>query len=419
MFRRICTRPRLVWAAIVATIAVVGISTLPALAAAAPGFWTMSEGDAGHSNRTSNETILSSTSVTNLLPDYSLATTPGYGECGGTMDGGPTDIAPLSNGSLLFYFDGRRVVAADLTTGVRKWAFQVTDKFADDRAWSLALSGNTLLVNEIKSCDSSSDPDSLLIAFNAKTGAQIWQQFVDPVIGAMVVSGTTIVYDAFDAAQSVVEARSITSGALIWSAQDCFGPYQRFSNTPGSRATGPFVVGTTVTAVCGSNQVGLNLTTGARKWTKTGITFFRGDGPSITNPQIYINTGAGTAGHLQALTAAGAVVWTSPTETGPVLAAGPTRIYVSCDAGALCALNRTTGVRLWKDAADHPTTAILADDVVYPIPATAPLNAATGAAIDQQFGIGPFLSSASAAQVSNGRLIVESGGRIIDVYTLG
>jgi hypothetical protein len=52
------------------------------------------------------------------------------------------------------------------------------------------------------------------------------------------------------------------------------------------------------------------------------------------------------------------------------------------------------------------------------LPALEPLNAATGAPIDTDFGAFP-LTSGGAAQVSNGHLIVESGDRIIDVYTLG
>ena len=319
---------------------------------------------------------------------------------------------------MLFYFDGRRVVAADLITGARKWAVQITDKFGSERAWSMVLSGNTLVVNELTGCDSASDPDSTLVAFNARTGAELWSQFVAPVVGGMVVSGTTLVYDASDFAANVVQARNVSNGALLWSDNDCLGPFQRFVDTPGSKATGAFVVGTTVTAICGQNldPTGLNLATGAPKWTKPGATFFRGTvrrspthrftsvRPGRRDTSKPLQRPAPSSGHRRVRLAR---CWL------PVPHAS-----TSAHWGALCALNRTTGARVWKDATDHPTGAILADDVVYPVPGDSPRNADTGAAIaTTSLDIGQLLGGAQSAQVSNGHLIVETG-RIMDVYSL-
>ncbi len=74
----------------------------------------------------------------------------------------------------------------------------------------------------------------------------------------------------------------------------------------------------------------------------------------------------------------GSLRWTS-TEKGAVLAAGPSRLLVTCDSGSICALNRTTGSRAWKATRTSPAvSAILAGDLVYAIPGREPLSANTG-----------------------------------------
>lgn len=389
---------------------------VPALGATAPGFWTMTQADAARSNHTTNETVISSGTVAELIPSYSFSMTPSFGKCGGATASEPTS-KPVSNATRLFYYDGHRVIAADLSTGFAKWSYTVNDATGTTLVWDMALAGNTLLLDVLTSCDPAHDPDvgghSLLVALNAKTGATIWSVAAPEFIYSLLVSGSTLVYPQADFSTTddeAIVARNVGSGALLWTHAGCLDA---------------FIVGTTVAARCGgnglpTNATGLSLATGAPKWSRTGWNILRGDGPTITNPQIYVSD---QAGHLNALNVNGAMVWTS-TEAGSVRAAGPTRVYVPCDPNAggyvLCALNRTSGVRLWKDSTDNPTSVILASDVAYPVPGSLPLDAATGTPLpaDHSLAVGPMLSQANSVQVSNGHLIVETG-RSIDVYRLG
>ncbi|MGN6301983.1 MAG: outer membrane protein assembly factor BamB family protein [Angustibacter sp.] len=373
-------------AGVLAAVVSVGcLAPTSADAATTTSTWTQPQADAAQSNHARGETVLTSATVPELTPSYSLAGLPRFSECGGGLQ------APVANGSTIFYGDGKYVNAVRLSTGARRWRQLVDTGVGETLLTSLAVAANTLVMGELTECYSASDPDGALLARDTTTGALRWSIRMDPAVTGAVVSGSRVFDTAEDAASQVVEARALSTGRLLWQQPDCYGV---------------FVVGTTAVTGCGA----FDAATGALRWRKpSGWHFWRGDGPGVSTPQIYATD---AAGRLTALRAGGARVWTSSTESGPVLAAGPARIYVTCDTDALCALSRTTGKRLWK-APVNPRAVAVAADVVYPSPGY-PLDADTGAALPEYY-VNP-LYDAHAAQVSNGHLLVEVG-RSLDVYT--
>ena len=196
----------------------------------------------------------------------------------------------------------------------------------------LAVAGSRVILQKVGGCLSQSDPGGVLLGYDLNTGNRAWISYLADRDVSMVVSGNTVVSDSEGVYGTQVQAFNATTGAELWRHNDC-----------GSQAGGLFASEDNILTSCGAISF---KKLGAANWTKpAGWTFLRADPSGTTGPNIYaINP----AGKLAALTSTGAVKWTSATDSGPVLAAGPARLLVNCDGSSVCALNRTTGARLWK-----------------------------------------------------------------------
>lgn len=145
-----------------------------------------------------------------------------------------------------------------------------------------------------------------------------------------------------------------------------------------------------------------------------GVTFSRGDSPGAQNPQVYGNLGNGS---LVAYRPDGTKAWTSASSR-QVLAAGPSRLIAKCSEGpGVCAVDRATGVRVWRRANVTPTTATLVGAGLLivnrgPENSAAAFNAANGQPVSIYTVAGKVDSK---FQASNGRLIEETG-RVLTVY---
>lgn len=390
--------------------------------AASASKWTQTGADAAQSNRNMGERALTSKTLAGLLPDFSLSRVASFGEC---SSGPILRQVPVSDGTSLYYFDGVRVVSVSLANGGLRWRTPRIDNGGTTAVWSIAVSGGRVFVAGIDECYSASDSDSLLSAYSAVTGAKLWAvRPLDPPVRSMAVAGNRILVTGVDVNGDYVTASvNAVTGATQWAsspdwpAKTSCGSFGSWNSTYAGKI---FVVGNVIPVTCrdpltdAQYTAALSLATGAELWRKAdGFVFHRGDGPSAkTPPNIYASD---PTGHLLSMRQSGKTVWRSTTETGQVLAAGPSRIYVTCDTNSLCALDRLTGKRLWKAANVSATNVALVADVVYPSPGE-PLNAATGASILLGQGYYDGTETTSVA-VAAGRLWT-TNGRSVDVYSL-
>lgn len=354
-------------------------------------------------NRNRGETILTSTTVAGLRPDYSLAKVGFYGECGGWDF--QRDV-PVSDGTSLYWFDGARVKATTLSTGVTRWSSVAVDPIYGDISVSeIAVSGGNVVVGFVY-CDSVSEPDGYVAAYSASTGKKVWRTpTLNPQPSSLAIVGSRVLASGANAFGEATQALSLSTGTRQWINRECAASYGVFS-----------VAGVLPVDNCehssgtySAYSAGLSLTTGARVWTKgADYRFWRGDSSAVTSPNIYISD---LTNHVVAMRPNGTRVWRS-TETGQVFAAGPKSIFTDCGGthDSICALDRTTGARRWKATVGSNASGVaLAADVVYPYLR----NANTGATLRTDHG--PYLSGRTG--VAAGRLWT-IGGRTAKVYAL-
>ncbi len=378
-------------------------SSMAATGAASNSTWLQPQSDAAHSNRNNNETTITSTTVAKLQVEYSLGRLPAYGPCGR-----PNDHASVATASTVYYFDGRRVIATDLTTGQTRWRSADLSGASGAQVTDIAVAGSRLILQGSGGCVSQSDPGLFVVGLDIASGSQVWQDYRSGYNVSMVVSGNTVLSDNFEpgGGNPVIVAYNPATGAQRWTRNGC-GSIQF------GAAGGLFASNDNIMTTCGA----ISFTkAGKTNWTKpAGWKYFRADPSGTSSPNIYATN---PLGKVTALSPTGTVRWTSA-ETGQVLAAGPSLLLVTCDSTSVCALNRTTGARAWKSTRTVAATgAVLASDVAYITPAPEPLNATTGAPIPEPDTdwLGPFtFLGTGSIQVAGGRLI-HITPRNIDIY---
>ena len=378
-------------------------SSMTATGAASNSTWLQPQSDAAHSNRNNNETTITSATVAKLQVEYSLGRLPAYGPCGR-----PTDHASVATASTVYYFDGRRVIATDLTTGQTLWRSSDLGGESGVKITDIAVAGSRLILQGSNGCISQSDPGVFVLGLDITNGSQVWRDYRSGYNVSMMVSGNTLLSDNLEpgGGSPVIVAYDPATGARRWTRYGC-------GASSFAAAGGLFASTDNIMTTCGSISFAK---AGKTNWTKpAGWTYLRADPSGSTAPNIYATN---PLGKVTALSPTGAVKWTSA-ETGTVLAAGPSRLLVTCDSTSVCALNRTTGTRAWKSTRTVAATgAVLASDVAYITPATAPLSATTGSPIPEPDTdwLGPFTFLGSGSvQVAGGRLI-HTTPRNVDIY---
>lgn len=378
-------------------------SSMAAAGAASNSTWLQPQSDAAHSNRNNNETTITSATVSKLAVQYSLGRLPAYGPCGR-----PSEHASVATASTVYSFDGRRVVATDLTTGQTTWRSADLGGASGTEVTDIAVAGSRLILQGSSGCISQSDPGVFVLGLDISNGNRVWQDSRGGYNDSLMVSGNTVLSENGEAGSGypVIVAYNPDTGARRWTRSGCgssqFGP-----------AGGLFASKDNIMTTCGAISFAK---AGKTNWTKpAGWTYLRADPSGTSSPNIYATN---PLGKVTALSPTGTVRWTSA-ETGTVLAAGPSRLLVTCDTTSVCALNRKTGARDWKSNRTVAATgAVLASDVAYITPGHGPLNATTGTPIPEpdvdELGPFTFLGSGSV-QVAGGRLI-HTTPRNIDIY---
>lgn len=399
-------------AALAATGLLAGIAPTQArtVSTSAPVGWYDTNANAAQSRANPAETTLSPTQISKVEYLRTIASGPGSPNA---PCGPQPVVAPLPYDNSLYAVANNEVSKYDPATGALAWQQPVASQFY---ATSLAISANILVVGS-SGCESASEPGGTVQAFNATSGAKLWSTRVygGGPLDDIVKSGSYVIVAGEDAAGYQVTVLNVDNGKLAWFGTGC----TEFATAP-ALVVGGLVMTYGCTSNGGTTLEARNLTTGAPAWSLPGgWTLERGDLPSATGAHLFVTNQAGTVEDLDPAT--GQVQYSLAGATA-ALAVDASRVYASCGSGGVnvCAYDLATGSRLWDKVTANDRQIKLAaeaDGVLY-LDAGAALNASTGQTITtiwpSEYGTQP----ATALAVGDGRIVVSTDPRTLDLYGL-
>ncbi|MGX6604593.1 outer membrane protein assembly factor BamB family protein [Micromonosporaceae bacterium Da 78-11] len=298
------------------------------------------------------ESTVNAATVGRLSRRWSVPLRSRDGTCAGTS-------APIIAGGRIFATDQLGISAYQVLTGRLLWRFDWIDP-GDTSTPSMSVAGD-LLIAAAGDCNSQSDPDGTVTAFDVATGRVRWDIASDPPIYSFVVDkGVAVVSGESPSDDLATTAYRITDGRVAWTK-------------PGYAASSVSADGRLL-ATRDTTTSALNITTGAVLWTKPRT--WEAQTASPASDRFYVTDGTALTS-VNATT--GAALWTAPGKAGTFLATDGRRIY-RADGNAIEALNATTGRRQWaRQLSAETKQPVRAGGLLYtggPV-----LNPATGAVI--------------------------------------
>jgi outer membrane protein assembly factor BamB len=330
------------------------------------------------------EAVINASTIGRLRPGWAVTPAAGSEGCTGQRP-------PVVAGGRAFVTEGDGVGAYDAATGRRLWR----DTTAFDGYFSPALAAaGGLVVAAAYDCHSNSDPSTLLVAFDARTGTRRWVGWSDTPSETVVAdSGMLVISGESPSDQPTVSAYRVADGRLVWSY-------------PGTDLAAPVVAGGRVllTNVDSGASYGISVTTGRIAWKRTATYHVSAANPA--GDRFYATTPAGA---LVALTVAtGARAWSVTGGWGTVTTDGR-RLYVSRGSW-IATYDAANGRRLWlRDIGGHLGRLVRAGGLLYAVVDGAPmavLSPVTGAAVASGR---PWRGARSHPVLVGGRLFVTDG----------
>jgi hypothetical protein len=353
--------------------------------------WSQTDGTAGRARVNLTETTLSTSSVKTINRLRNLATPTATDNC----DSGIPRSPVLAGGSVYDISTGW-VSAYLASSGHLRWHHDLDP--ADDLSnetflTSLAVAGGNVIVGGDE-CDSNSDPNGFLFAYNATTGAPVWTS--SGSFGALdnfVVAGNEVVATGSSLGSGkVVTAYNLSTGVADWTQQG-----------DSSCDDSPVLVvrSVVVTPLCSftdgtSTLAAFDLSSGNPVWHRDGDWTVLGASDHSTNGHLYAQPSGGAITDLNGVT--GATRFTLPGATR-LLAVDNTMVYAGCGAGAVCGYNEASGAKVWQ-IADSSTLAAEANGVLYLADGKL-LTSSTGTLIRRLWN-----PAATSLAVGDGRLAV-------------
>ncbi len=284
---------------------------------------------------------------------------------------------PVASASTVFLFDGKTIRAVNLTTSRQRWEVPFDGRHGK-QVRALAVDRNVLVVGGNTVCDSRSNTNDFITAYDSRTGAHLWDAApLDPQVRALTIVGDTVVANGFDVFGDVA-ALDLATGVTKWQVPGCTG-------------YGTVVAGI-VPVWCDDEfdnifTRGLSLATGEVVWSRDGYLELRfGDSKSVPLGGRAFYGVDSRRGFFKVKAVTGEVVWTQPglaSDTTPVYAATTSVVLIGCglDTTSLCAIDRITGAEVWRapipDRLDDVEGIAVAQGVVFPYQ----LDLATGAPV--------------------------------------
>lgn len=377
-----------------ATALTLGGTVLSAAAAPAPSPWSQPGFNAALSQANTAESVLTPSTVTKVTLQHTIDVSHAENECyasapGVAVAGGRTYVA-----------DGTSVSAFTTGTGARVWHASLAYGVASDQDLDAVYLSHGLVLVTGDECGTN-DPNAVVAALDAKTGAREWVVDADgDGASGTEVTGNLVVVHTPAGIESVPQDHvfSVTTGKPVWSTSFAESDnlcdvevgvvdHEVFQQScPGGDATH-------------EKLQALDVGTGAVLWSKAGqFSVLRGDSDAAGGQNVFlrndatglvsdVDPGTGTVRHVYAH-ATGVWAVTSNLAWGP------------CLSGKICAWQLASGTRVWTASAGSATGAVLGGSVLYLSDGRA-LNASTGA----------MLTTLPAAPVlvANGRLASSSG----------
>jgi hypothetical protein len=378
-----------------------------ATSATAASPWSQTDYNAAQSRANLTEKTLTRTTVGKVRYLRGMAAPLNPPNPGGCQSS-PTATPVLTGGSLYAMTNGQ-LSKYNPATGQLVWRHNPDPSFDTDYL-SLAVADGLVVLGGL-GCDSVSDPNGVIQAFKASTGARVWSEPTSADEGAlwqMVVSGGYVAASGDSPGSgNVVSVRRLTTGAQVWF---------RDSNECDGRVV--LVVAQVVLShSCDLNNnetlVASKLSTGAKLWSLPGSwALLRGDTDAASGRHVYATNPAGQIVGLDPLT--GKTQYTLAGATS-VLAVDNTRAYADCGSLGVCAYNTTTGKQRWHSQPGvTPATAAEAGGVLYLDQGIA-LNTGTGQSITTLWAAD---LTARSLVVGDGRIAVITDPRVIDLFGL-
>jgi outer membrane protein assembly factor BamB len=320
-------------------------------------------------------------------------------------------VAPVLSGGDVYAVTDEELSKYDAATGSLIWR-KIPDRTFDTDFLSVSLAGGLVVVDGL-ACDSASEPEGELYAYNASTGALVWSAGNEGLYQA-VVAGSDVITAGADAAGYFLNVLSLKNGKTIW-AND--------NECPPDGSTSPLVVGALVmTYNCNSKSNPVvqasNLATGAVAWSLPGSwEFQRGDRFSSLGTHLFATAPSGI---VEALNPQTGQEEYSLNKAVSVLAVDTARVYATCGSKGeyVCGYNVSSGALEWQNRRldNSATLAAEADGVLY-LDFGQAVNAATGKVITQIWD--SFDNSPTTAlAVGDGRIAVVSDPRVLDLFGL-
>lgn len=363
--------------------------------------WAQADSDAAHSRSNRTEHTLTPSSVRNL--HYRRTITAPPSRSGPFCP--PFGVqSPVLSGGRVFGIIGGRVASYNASTGALIWRGPKNPSGLT--GYNSVSVSHGLVVVSSASCDSASDPEGVLRAFRAGTGAPVWSTVESYGAFDTVVSGHTVLTAEFgNGGDTLTEAQDLASGALIWQrdTNGCQAPVLR------SLVVGGLAVFASCTPNYGPSLIGADLATGRTVWQRPGsFTVQAGDSATTSAQHLYVKNSAGRVLDLNPATGATQRALAGATH---VLAVAGIRTFTTCSAG-VCAYLADTGARSWTRHSSA-TLAAAAAGVLYLSDGNA-VNAYTGGTLHRIFS----QSAATALVVGDGRVGAVTAPRILDLYGL-
>lgn len=328
---------------------------------AASSSWAQTDGTAGHARANLNETILSPKTVLNARLQQKFTTPTPTDNC----DTGIPRSPVLADGTVYDISSGW-ISAYDASTGAVLWQHDLdaeSDDYSNDIALTSLTVANGLVIAGGDWCDSVSDPNSRLFAYDATTGDQVWQSSGSfGALDSFVVSGDEVVSEGQSVGSgTVITGFNLETGAADWT--------QTGDSSCGGTPTALVVHNVVVTPLCAIDNngdstpelVGLDLSTGDQLWSQPGTWTVSAGSDHGVHGHIYAQPDGGVLTDLNAST--GAVRLTLPNAT-KLLAVDNTKLYAACGTNEICGYSEATGAQLWE-VSDVSTLAAEANGVLY------------------------------------------------------
>jgi outer membrane protein assembly factor BamB len=367
--------------------------------------WNQSDYNAAQSRANLTEQTLTRSTLSAVRYLRSIAGPPVTGN--GCLHSSP--LVPVLTGGDLDAVANGRLFKADAATGKLLWRRAPDPTFSTSFV-SISVVRGLVVVGEV-GCDSASDPNGDIQAFNATTGAPVWKRPISSSAGALntaVVSGGLVAASGVsEGGGAVIAVHALAAGTQIWA---------RLTDPCTESDVNVLVVAKEViSGSCDPRRnpvlVARALCTGTKTWSRVGAWhLWRGDSGALTGRNLVVTNPGGTIVDLNPLTGATRFPLTGATN---VLAIDAARIYAGCGLG-LCAYGTANGALLWSDHGVTTSLAAEAGRVLYLDQGQA-LNAQTGKPITALWHTG---DTASALVVGDGRVAAVTDPQVADLYGL-